>query len=402
MSTDPDPGRRQQIERLRGLVIAAAIPVALCVALAAALQALTGVAAQIAGRWVAMGTLQCLAAYVGYRCAVAFVYLQFAPIYPRASFYGKADIAPEDPARPATERTWMHSGCLLAALSAIALVAWLARGQPAPVVGLLVGLAVASPRALRLLTPEAATRLEESLRARYLLYLRSFGQSHGTIALATLRAAKPLFALMIVSPRRIESRSPFWYGLSILQPLDFGRLVFWSTVDTEWDRVVASCMARSLGIVIDCAGIGGDLRDGQGLSLELGISLGFVAQHPTAYTIEPGQVLPAAYPVPALLRVRRHWGWLLRHHRRLVERLRAITHRSLPAAEQAYLDAHYARLEADWRDAMVGAGLLALRQGRADPGALLLARRAERAAILKAWDEGAAPAPGEPDSSAGA
>lgn len=372
--------REYVIERVNGLLLAASIPIGVTLALELGLQ-LAGARQPAMSAWqqVAQGLLVAASAWLACRCGMAFVRLQFAPIYPRESFYGDADIAPELPGRDRIEHALLPFGMALVLLPA-AIATPLISGKPvwAPWLGLLAGVGLQGWRCRRLVDPAHVRELELRLRGDYLLYLRSFGKSGLVTALATLQAAAPLRALMIVSPRRIESRTWGWYAVSALLYRTFDRLALWSTVDDEWDRVVASCMARSSAMVVDCAGLEGSLLDGQGISLELGISLGFSEHHRTAYVLKQGQHLPGPFPVPAALWLAGSWWGQLLQFRPTVARLGAVTRRQLTAAEESYIDGHFAMLAQHYRDAMISDAIHAQSEGKDDPRAWLLARRSKR------------------------
>jgi hypothetical protein len=290
--------------------------------------------------------------------------------------YGHADIAPEEPARHNVERSWLAgTGLLLLAADFVLVYATTVVDQIVPSAGLAAGVLVEARRAWWTLKPGLGAALESELRGQYILYLRNFHGARASVAIATLMAAQPFKMVMVVSPRRIESRSVLWYVLSMLRPLVFDHVRLWSTIDAEWDRVVASCMARSRGMVIDCAGVSPNLFSNEGLTLEMGISIAFASEHPTAYAISLDQSLPMPLPLPAVLKVGSGLTWYLRYHRRLVQRLRAVLTRTLSEDENRYLSAYYSCIEQGYKEAVVRDRNLASREGREDPGHHLLLRR---------------------------
>jgi hypothetical protein len=319
-------------------------------------------------------------AYVTAQCGRAFITLLFAPVYPRETYYGSADIAPESGDRAAVWRRDLIVAAPLVLVVAVAL-AWSVSGHIglaalvcAPVAIVFI---VAGSKQKASLHPDRAVALEHELRGRYVLYLRNFRGARPATAAACLAASAPHLMAMIVSPHRRESRSPSWYLLAILMPRAFARLRLWSTDDVEWDRVVASCMARSVGILVDATG-SSPQRDADGLTLETAISLGFAGEHPTAYAVDPAKRLSVRVPAPATLHVGAGLGWTLSHHRALVQRLRAVINRSLSDEENAYLEQFYRSLKERWADAIVQDGNHAQRLGMPDPQTLLHMRRDKR------------------------
>ncbi|WP_163999537.1 hypothetical protein [Pyxidicoccus caerfyrddinensis] len=364
-------------ERAGSVVAAAVLPLALVFGLTVLLRLSRHV--QPDGPWAVLShaALLLLGVYLTFRCGRAFVRLQSAPIYPRENFYGKADIAPEESGRHEVERRWLMSAGLLLLVADLILACTVTADQLVPALGLATGVLVEAVRAWRMLRPGHTPTLESELRGQYILYLRNFCKSRASVAFATLMAARPFKMVMIVSPRRIESRSVSWYVLATLRPRDFDRLRLWSTIDTEWDRVVASCMARSRGMVIDYTGVSSRMVGGNGLTLEMGISIGFAPEHPVAYAIDPDKPLPLLLPGPALLKVGLGLKWNLRYHSRLVQRLRGVLTRTLSEDENRYLAAHYAHFVQSFQSARIRDSNLAHRGDREDPHSILMKRRDE-------------------------
>jgi hypothetical protein len=363
------------VERMAGVVAAAGLLLVFVAALALILRFSFRAGSASTATYVLHATLLVLSGYLTFQCGRAFVRLQIAPIYPRENYYGRADIAPEEPGRLHDERGWLFvAGLLLLAPDFGLVYAMPAVDQIAPSAGLVAGILAEALRAWWIVKPGPGATLESKLQGQYILYLRNFRGSRASIAIATLNAARPLRMVLIVSPQRVEARSVLWYLVAMLRPLVFDYIHLWSTTDVEWYRVVASCMAHSRGIVIDCAGVSQNLSD-QGLMLEMAISLGFADEHPTAYAISPDQSLPMPLPLPAVLKVGSGLIWHLRYRRRLVERLRAVLTRALTEDESRYLAAYYSWHRRQYQEAMIRDRNLASREDREDPHNLLLKRR---------------------------
>ncbi|GIJ56114.1 hypothetical protein [Virgisporangium aurantiacum] len=336
--------------------------------------ALTGdLAVNTAGSVPVAVALSAAAALTAFQCGRVYVRLQNAPLYPRENYFGEADIVPELPEAPVVARRRFYVAAAAAGGTALLLAtAEVVVGMRAPVaaLALAVGVAVDAVRAGRL----DPARREKAMRGRYVLYLRNFARARPWIVLATVLAAAPGPVLAVLSPRRTEARSPSWYLLGVLFPVQFARIRFWATGDDQWHRVVTSCMNSSRAIVYDCSGLPQTETATSGLELEIGFSAAFGGAHPTAYVTEPGLLLPAWLPVPAILQTRPTPWWLLRRFRALVGRLRAVILRRLPAAEQDYLDRFYAALGEQWTEAAIRDRNLAHREGRRDPHELLMSR----------------------------
>jgi hypothetical protein len=319
--------------------------------------------------------LYLLAAYLLFQFGRVYMRLSCAPVYPRANYYGQADIAPEAPgAQEAARRSSARRAG--AAIVFIALVATveLLTGFATPCASLALGLGIAfEGRLLRNIEP---AQLEEALRGRNVLYLRSYSRARSWIVLASAIAAAPFRLVAILSPRRTESRSLQWYFLGALFPMHFERISFWATNDLDWQRVVASCMNSSHSIVFDCCGVPlTDQLDGgaSGLVLELCTSLGFAAEHPTAYVTERDRPLPVKVPGPSVLQTSAAPAWVISHFSAVVARLRAVLTRNQSEEELAYLRQYHARLDEDWEGAMIRDSNHSSRQDRVDPQFLMMA-----------------------------
>jgi hypothetical protein len=319
------------------------------------------------------------AAYVSFQCGRAYIRLGYAPVYPRSRYYGSADIAPESPAAERTERKWMIFGLAAAAIGVVTLtLAELGLQLATPISGaaLALGVTFQGSAAWTALERDRVLKLEETLRGKNILYLRSFRGARSWLVVATAAAAAPFRVVAILSPRRLESRSLYWYILAAFFPTKFNRISFWSTTEVDWHRVAASCMNSSRSIVLDCYGAPDDLSrtEGSGLILEIGMSLGFGAKHATAYVTEISRTLPVGIPPPCILQTSGQPWWVMRHFAALVARLRCVLNRQLSVPELAYLDAFYADLQASWQEAMIRDRNLASRENRPDPHELLMSR----------------------------
>ncbi len=315
-----------------------------------------------------------VSAYLAFQWGRAYIRLQSAPIYPRQCYFGVADIAPEERGREAVERRWLIAAVVVILVADLAVV-WLAvPDSPAPGAALACGVMFEMWRSWRGLRDGDASRIEQDLRGDYILYLRSFSGSRGSLAAATLLASSPSRVVAAVSPRRIESRSVSWYLIASCFPRAFDRLHLWSTIDADWPRVVTSCMARSRAMIIDCTGMPPASFHDDGLTLEAFMSLIFAGDHPTAYTLDNDRPPPVRLPGPALLRVGSGFWWWIQNNGRLVERLRAVIRRSLTDEETRYLDAYYANIKQSYQDARISDRNKAYREGHADPQWVLMSR----------------------------
>jgi hypothetical protein len=314
--------------------------------------------------------------YLLFQCGRVYMRLNCAALYPRAHYFGEADIAPEDAGTEATSRR----APAYAAATALALVALVAAVElimgfaaPYALIALALGIALESVLALR---RDPAQR-EETLRGGYVLYLRSFSRARSWLVLATALAAAPCHVVAILSPQRTEARSWGWYLIGALFPVQFGRIGFWTTSDRDWHRVVGSCMHYSRAIVFDCSGVpvGSSAGNGaSGLTLELGMSNAHADEHPVAFVTERGRPLPVTVPTPSVLETSGDPAWVVQHFRSLVARLRAVLTRTLSTEELAYLDQYYGRFAERWTEAAIRDRNLARREGRRDPHELLMAR----------------------------
>src|SRR4051794_271550 len=162
-----------------------------------------------------------VAAWAFFQLGRAFLRLSGASVYPRANYYGAADIAPEAPgADLAGRRSSLFIGASATVATALCALTLLAVSQhvlPMAVGGLGIGAAVESALAIAR-RPE---RVERALRGNYVLYLRSFARARAMITLATALAASPYKVLAILSPRRTEVRTFGWYLLAALLPVQF-------------------------------------------------------------------------------------------------------------------------------------------------------------------------------------
>lgn len=310
------------------------------------------------------------------QCGRVYVRLSDAPLYPRASYFGAADIAPEPlSAEQAVRRAFAYWGIVALSMAVFAGAAISAAGLGAPVgLSLLAaGILTETWRGIR----RGSSRLEKSLRGQYVLYLRSFSGVRFWVVLAVTLSAAPARVVAVLSPRRAEMRSPSWYLFGALFPVQFGRLHFWTTSNEQWNRVVSSLTHSSRAIIFDSKGVsdefGGD-GIGSGLALELGISQGHSAGHPTAYLTDGRHPLPWRVPVPSTLVISSNPVRIVGQFPRLVQRLRAVLTRQLSEDELAYLDQYYSAWLAAWGEATIRDRNLAAREGRRDPHDIIMGR----------------------------